>query len=892
MTKGRNRISIGLAVAILSVLVAIGVTTSVSAYTGRMQLQGVRESWALAEAYDRARADLDMMDGRGNHFMLTQSHEDFVQFGLAMNDAFDQLHTIEAKGNAADREFASQTASSIAPLGRNVLAIFGAIESGTPYSGQIPDYSLVAQLRASFAEAADAKSAAATGVLSQYSTAQSRRANITLGFDVLGLAVVLVLGLALRKMSIAGARAIARQRQRSDARFRSLVQNLTDVIVVANIDRLITYVSPSVTTWFGYAVDDLQGVEVLELVHPEDLPSALDGLRVATSAPQEQGRLLRIKHADGSWRHCILFGTNLLEDPDVEGFVFNVRDVTAERAARASQERLTAVIGATSDVVVLADSSQTVIHLNSAAKRVLEGFVRGGDARGLALQDIIPPGLRSRVAEEIIPHAEKYGSWSGELTFSLPGGSETIAEVELLAHHDSHGSLEFWSWVLRDITERKRFESQLIYLANHDSLTGLFNRRRFAEEVERELGRSRRTGAAAALIILDIDNFKAVNDSLGHKVGDEVLCGLASEIRRAVPEDCMVARLGGDEFAVLLRHANQDDAARVAEGLRAAARALTVETSDQTVSTTVSIGLAMIPGDAADAEVLLMNADIAMYEAKGDGDSWRTYSPASGARAGFVSRRLWEQRIRAAIDEDLFTLHFQPICLPDRSVVAHEVLVRMTAADGTLIMPTEFLLVAEQSGLIQAVDRWVVAHAIELMAARHEAGEEVTFAVNLSGRSLADSGLPAFIAGQVLQFGIDPTRLILEITETAAIADMEEARLFIAPLAELGIRFALDDFGVGFASFAYLKHLPIDHVKIDGSFIRNLPNDLENQSFVRALVDVSHGLGKEVVAEFVENDETLRLLGRLGVDYVQGYHLGRPAPLASLQEQTDRRLAA
>jgi diguanylate cyclase (GGDEF)-like protein len=383
--------------------------------------------------------------------------------------------------------------------------------------------------------------------------------------------------------------------------------------------------------------------------------------------------------------------------------------------------------------------------------------------------------------------------------------------------------------------------------------------------------------------VVDLDHFKYVNDTLGHSIGDEMIGRVGTLLRERLRETDVVARLGGDEFAVLLPSADEEQARLVGEDLVKAVRTQSVQlSSDRQLRLTACVGVAMF-GQEYDIghEAVLVNADIAMYEAKDAGrDRCVLLDATEGPQTQMRARLTWSQRIRRALEEDGFELFQQPILDIRRGEVTHhELLVRLPGESGELIPPGTFLYIAEQFGLIQAIDRWVAGQATQLLKRLHEEGEAVTLSVNLSGASITDASLLEVVEQRIRETGVDPHSLIFEVTETAAIVNIDKARRFAERLAELGCAFALDDFGAGFGSFYYLKHLPFDYLKIDGDFIRQLPASKADQLTVKAIVQIAHGLGKRTVAEFVGDDATLTLLGRFGVDYAQGYHTGKPVPV-------------
>jgi diguanylate cyclase (GGDEF)-like protein/PAS domain S-box-containing protein len=508
------------------------------------------------------------------------------------------------------------------------------------------------------------------------------------------------------------------------------------------------------------------------------------------------------------------------------------------------------------------------------------------DLVGCALTDLThPDDLGIDAAEVLALLRGEVRGYEIEKRLLHAAGHAVWALVSCSLLRDDEGHPSHFVVHVEDIAERKRFEGRLQYLADHDSLTGLANRRHFERELTQHLTRRTRYGGAGAVLLLDLDNFKDVNDTLGHSTGDELIRAVANVLRGRLRESDLLTRLGGDEFAVLLPEASSTEADHVARSLiEAVDGARLVVAGGRSVGTTTSVGLRVLPQDGGlTAEDVLAEADLAMYEAKEAGRNRVVhFHPGGDFQARSRERLEWLERLRMAIDEGGFALVCQPILdLSDDTVSQHELLVRMVDGD-TLVPPREFLDVAERFGLVRAIDRWVVRASIRAVATTgEEHGEEPTVEINLSGESLTDPDLPALIEREVADAGISASSLIFEVTETALIANMEQARAFVQRIGALGCGFALDDFGAGFGSFAYLKHLPVDYLKIDGEFIRRLPHSRTDQLIVEGVVTTARGLGKRTIAEFVGDEETLDRLRELGVDYAQGYHVGMPEPLGS-----------
>ncbi|MDP9221177.1 MAG: amino acid permease [Actinomycetota bacterium] len=422
----------------------------------------------------------------------------------------------------------------------------------------------------------------------------------------------------------------------------------------------------------------------------------------------------------------------------------------------------------------------------------------------------------------------------------------------------------------------------LEYLAETDPLTAVSNRRHFKAELDAEVAATARSGQSAALLVLDLDNFKYMNDSHGHAVGDAVLRRIADTMKKRLRITDVIGRLGGDEFAVLLRNVNAAQAEVIARDLLDAIRATRVmlESGAET-RLTVSIGITTFDGeDRVGAADLLVNADIAMYDAKEAGRDRLSIATAGVHQERMKSRQRWLERIRDALDQGRMELHAQPILhLASGKITQYELLIRMRSDSGEIIPPAAFLEIAERSGMIRDIDLWVVRTACQLIAAARSAGRQLRLEINVSGVSVSDPAFLQLIEPELVRIQPHAANLVFELTETAAIVDLKNATDFATGLARHGCTLALDDFGAGFGSFYYLKHLPCRYLKIDGEFIRNLPNSAVDQVFVRSMVELATGLGKLTIAEFVEDGATMGLLRELGVDYAQGYHVGRPAPL-------------
>ncbi|WP_372727113.1 EAL domain-containing protein [Nocardioides sp.] len=436
-----------------------------------------------------------------------------------------------------------------------------------------------------------------------------------------------------------------------------------------------------------------------------------------------------------------------------------------------------------------------------------------------------------------------------------------------------------------DNSERYRLESQMTQMSEHDPLTGLVNRRRFSVELGSHLEYCRRYGYRGALLLMDLDHFKEINDTLGHNAGDELIVSVASVLRSTVRGTDVVCRLGGDEFAVLLRETDRAGAELVAETVINQVREYARSLEGNHRDITASVGVVMVDERNSSPGDLLAAADMTMYDAKDAGrDRWALldYELFDLPRVG--ARMAWNTRIERAIENDDLALHLQPIWdMKLGRVTGAEVLLRL--ADGpTLVYPSRFLYVAEHTGLIKKLDEWVLNKSLGILKRLQTLEPTFHLEVNVSGKSIGDTRLEKTLIAALNHHDVDPTGLVLEITETAAVADIAAARAFAQRVTALGCRFALDDFGAGFGSFYYLKHLIFDYVKIDGEFVSTCHLSPTDRAIVHAIVGIAHGLGKRTIAEFVCDDSIMEVIEAEDVDFAQGYHIGKPIELEKFVE--------
>lgn len=434
----------------------------------------------------------------------------------------------------------------------------------------------------------------------------------------------------------------------------------------------------------------------------------------------------------------------------------------------------------------------------------------------------------------------------------------------------------------------KERNQELLRLAEHDGLTGLFNRNYFSRALDAELARAKSTGKSSALIFIDLDRFKHVNDTLGHAAGDRLLLEVANLIKSRMRAGDIIARFGGDEFSVIVHDVAAPAAVNVAKSIHDVLLDCHFMEQGQSFTISCTIGIALITRESRDAKEVLLQADSACYRAKAGGrNRFFLYEPDRQRQLETATDVGWSQLIKSAIQADAFTLVYQPIVsLAQHKQDFYEVFVRMPDQNGKVLLPELFLPVAERFGLLAQIDRWVITHALKALARARQQRRDLVFSLNLSGQALADPAVLECIKDSLAANALPPSSVIFEITEQTAVRYMDRTPHIAQNLINHGCRFAVDDFGVGYSSFSYLKRLPVSLVKIDGSFIENLGSEPVDQLMVKAIAQAAKTLGKEVVAEFVQNDATVALLKSYGVDFVQGYHLGRPTEVFPRQALT------
>lgn len=494
--------------------------------------------------------------------------------------------------------------------------------------------------------------------------------------------------------------------------------------------------------------------------------------------------------------------------------------------------------------------------------------------------DHVYPDDKRWLEESINAHTERGESFTVDFRMIHRQGHElwvrAINSVEL-----DEDEQPIMRGLILDVTEQKTAEDRIVYLAEHDSLTGLINRRRFQKELEKAIDYSQRYRQQGAVLFVDLDQFKYVNDTYGHQYGDEYLLDVSRRLSQVLRRTDILGRLGGDEFGIVIPKCSYEEAHTVGMALLGALAQENLEHGGKIVPVSASIGIALFPSQSAVPSDLLAKADAAMYTAKRKGRGQvHIFSEDDIELWNMQAKIHWEERIRWALSDNRFELYFQPVVEINTGLITHyEVLLRMRGEDGEMIAPGAFMDTAERFGLIREIDRWVVDKAIKAQADSIKRHLPVSLAINLSGRHFGDASMLEYIQEAIHTYGADPQSLMFEVTETEAVENLSKARGFIDALRNIGCKFALDDFGIGFSSFHYLRNLPVDYIKIDGSFVRNLHVDSDDRLFVKAIVDLAKGLKVPCIAEFVENRHIVEILIELGVSLGQGYHIARPNSL-------------
>jgi diguanylate cyclase (GGDEF)-like protein/PAS domain S-box-containing protein len=640
----------------------------------------------------------------------------------------------------------------------------------------------------------------------------------------------------------------------------------------------------------GYDVDQEEVmVDWYNLVHPIDMARVQTRMREHLENKSAFFESVhRMKHQNGEWRWMSSRAKAVL---DVHGRLVRLLgvevDITErklyEEALFREKESAQITLQSIGDGVITTDADCNVEYINPVAEGLTGWKVDHGSGRPI---DEIFRGFHEETCEPLenplsvaIRRDRAIKSVRPTLLIRRDG-NELYIESTASPIRDGKGNVTGGVLVFHDVSESRELNRRLSYHASHDILTGLVNRREFENRLERALKSARARETSYALCYLDLDQFKIVNDSCGHNAGDALLGQLGALLKSKIRWRDTLARLGGDEFGVLLESCSLDEAMQTAESLRLAIGEYKFMWDERSFRLGVSVGVVPITADNEDVAALLSAADSACAAAKESGRN-RVHSFQENDIDLMRRRRemQWAARINNALEENRFELFrqtIQPLQVEEQGA-HYEILLRMRDENGGIISPGLFIEAAERYGITPGIDRWVIRSAFRWLVSEADERERLALcSINLSGQSLGDEKFLPFVIDQFQMSGLDATKICFEITETAAIASYSQANRFINALKELGCKFALDDFGTGLSSFGYLKHFPVDFLKIDGSFVKEILHDPIDREMVRSINEIGHLTGKRTIAEFAENEEIITMLRGMGVDYAQGYGVSEP----------------
>jgi diguanylate cyclase (GGDEF)-like protein/PAS domain S-box-containing protein len=643
-------------------------------------------------------------------------------------------------------------------------------------------------------------------------------------------------------------------------------------------------------TMLGYDPDDNDvSLDWYKLVHPDDIARVQSRMRdhLEGKTPLFES-VHRMKHQSGDWRWMKSRAKGIV---DANGRLIRLLGVEVditdrklyEDALFREKESAQITLQSIGDGVITTDSKCNVEYINPIAEE-LTGW-KVDDASGRPIDEIFR-GFHEETCEPLenplaVSMRRDRAIKSVRPTLLIRrDGNELYIESTASPIRDGKGTVTGGVLVFHDVSESRDLNRRLSYHASHDILTGLVNRAEFENRVERALKSARARETSYALLYLDLDQFKIVNDSCGHSAGDALLGQLGTLLKAKIRWRDTLARLGGDEFGVLLESCSLDEAMNTAENLRVAIGDYKFVWEERTFRLGVSIGVVPITADNEDVAALLTAADSACAAAKEAGRN-RIHSFQENDIDLMRRRRemQWAARINNALEDNRFELFrqtIQPLQVEEEGA-HYEILLRMRDESGGIISPGLFIEAAERYGITPKIDRWVIRSAFRWLVSEADERERLSLcSINLSGQSLGDEKFLPFVVDQFQMSGIDATKICFEITETAAIASYSQANRFINALKELGCKFALDDFGTGLSSFGYLKHFPVDFLKIDGSFVKEILHDPIDREMVRSINEIGHLTGKQTIAEFAENEEIITMLRGMGIDYAQGYGVSEP----------------
>jgi len=682
--------------------------------------------------------------------------------------------------------------------------------------------------------------------------------------------------------------------------FNRIINNMQDTYYRADPAGRLTQVSHSMEKLLGYRQDECLGMRIADLY-----ANSSHGSAFLQDLHSHGGSLhnyeIQMVHKEGR-RVWVSVNAQFIRDEQghtigIEGTVRDISELKLTREALHHEKELALVtLQSIGDGVITTDEDGRIQYINPTAEKLLA--ISAEKATDAHYRDVLKlvdetTGESLNDLVQICLSLESGHAHAEEGLLLQPDGSRFHLKVTAAPMRDHYRHVVGAVLVLHDITEVMGMARQLSYQASHDMLTGLANRRVFESRVEEAIRNAYEGSEVHALFYMDLDQFKVVNDTCGHKAGDELLQQVAMIMQDRVRETDVLARLGGDEFGVLLEHCPLDKAEQIADKLRQAIRDYRFIWDDKAFEVGVSIGVVPIESDSGNMAHLLAAADAACYIAKDSGrNRLHIYQPDDEAILQHHGEMQWVHRLSAAFDTDSFELYAQPIAhvAGDRVVSHYEILLRMQDEHGKPIPPGAFIPAAERYNLMPTIDRWVIRHTLMML---HEAQGDLAFppvecAINLSGQSLTDDKFLEYVVDLFDETGIPCENISFEVTETAAVANLSRATRFISILRGMGCSFALDDFGAGLSSFGYLKSLPIDYLKIDGAFVRDMVRDRVDRAMVESINEIGHIMGLKTIGEYAEDEAVLLELERARVDFAQGHAIGSPKPFSEVLESETR----